>query len=608
MVCASFCPIPCPSFLYPAGNIFLYNFVIRAFKKEIYMAKSRSLLITILMFVLLTVSCAPTITTLTPAPILTEGPSIPVTGMASVGSAEIQIVSSDPLQINAILRGQLPDSGCTTISSVQQAREGNTFRMTLNTITTNDPAVSCLQVLTPFEQVVPLETGNLQPGQYVVNANGFEQSFEVPAASVEQFRQVLLDALNARDYEKVKSLMEPSFTIAYWGSDGSANTPEQAIEQLQRNLLNASSSIVADPNKDFSTLVRSDPVTSGNMEASFACADKSDEFCVTIRGTNEVKASPLFTSGWGASGRDEAILFMAKRSNGEPYWYGLLYAKDGFVQPTPVVVATQPATLDTKAYATQVKYVLALQYVRIRSGPDTRFNVIGFIAAGRTAKVTGVNANGAWWQVICPNNLVANCWVSAATDLTRPSNGPLPDNSAYPTSVQYVMAQRDVNIYNGPGSQYSVVGFVAAGQTAKVTGVSADKNWWRVVCPVPVPSNCWVSANTSQTRPIELGRKADVQSVEAVVLQTRPIQVNAIARGTLPDAGCTTIAGASQSRNGNTFIIVLTTKVNANVMCAQVITPFEYVIPLDVSSLVPGHYIVDVNGVEGSFDLPASYP
>ncbi len=573
------------------------------------MLKSRRFLLTTLMTVLLVASCAPAIPTSTPTPILTEQPVIPVTGTAIVQTIEIRL-QNNPLQVNAVLRGQLPDSGCTTISGVDQVRDGNTFQLTVNTVTTSDPAVSCLTVLTPFEQVVPLEVSDLQPGKYAVNVNGLGQSFEVPAsevpaASVEQFRKVLVDALNARDYAKLKTLMEPSFTIAYWASEGSTISQDQAIEQLQRNLLNASSPIVADPEKDFVALLRSDPITAGAVEASFDCANKSAEYCVTIAGPNPVKASPLFTYGWGAQGKDEAILFLAKRSNGELYWHGLFYAKDGFLKAEPTVVV-QP--VDTKAYATQVKYVQALEDVRMRSGPGTQFSIIGFIAAGQTGKVTGVNSNGSWWRVICPDGSLGSCWVSAATNLTRPADSPLPDNTAYPTNVQYVMAQKDVNIYNGPSSQYSIVGFVAGGQTAKVTGVSADKNWWRVVCPVPVPGNCWVSADTSQTRPVDLGGKADVQSVEAVVLQGQPIRVNAIARGTLPDAGCTTIAGASQSRNGNTFVVVLTTKVNPNTMCAQVITPFEYVIPLDISSLVPGHYIVDVNGVEGSFDLPISYP
>ena len=550
------------------------------------MLKPSPLLFVTLITVLLVASCAPSIATPTPAPILTEEPSIPVTGSVVVQTMEIQLLGN-PLQVNAILRGQLPDSGCTTISSIDQVRDGNTIKLAVNTVTTNDPAVSCLQVLTPFEQMVPLDISNLQPGKYIVNASGLEQSFELPSRSAEQLRQVLVDTLNARDYEKLKTLMEPSFMIAYWRSEGTTNTKEQAVEQLQRNLLHPTSPVSADPNKDLAALLGMDPVT--------------------IVGPGVVEVSPLFTSGWGAQGKDEAILFLAKRPNGEPYWYGLLFAKDGFAKPAPIVLTPVVVTpVDTKAYATQVKYVLALQDVRMRSGPGTQFNIIGFIAGGQTAKVTGVNSDGNWWRVICPDNSTGSCWVSAARNLTSPSDGPLPDTTGYPTNVQYVMALRDVNIYSAPGDQFSIIGFVAAGQTAKVTGISADRNWWRVICPDGSVGSCWVTTAPDQTREADLTGKADVQSVEVQVLQTQPIQANAIARGMLPDAGCTTIAGATQMRNGNTFTIVLTTKKNPNVMCAQVLTPFEYVIPLEVSPLVPGFYIADVNGVEGYFDLPAS--
>jgi hypothetical protein len=99
-----------------------------------------------------------------------------------------------------------------------------------------------------------------------------------------------------------------------------------------------------------------------------------------------------------------------------------------------------------------------------------------------------------------------------------------------------------------------------------------------------------------------------VQSVEIQILESFPVQANAIARGQLPDAGCTTIAGVNQSRSGNTFTVTLTTKFDPNAMCSQVITPFEYVIPLDVSSLLPAQYIVNVNGVEASFELPNIQP
>lgn len=77
----------------------------------------------------------------TPTPSPTATATSPVTGMAFVQSVEIQILETQPLQVNAIVRGQLPDSGCTTISSFSQAHEGNMFRLTLLTVT--DPLASC---------------------------------------------------------------------------------------------------------------------------------------------------------------------------------------------------------------------------------------------------------------------------------------------------------------------------------------------------------------------------------------------------------------------------------------------------------------------------------
>jgi hypothetical protein len=187
------------------------------------------------------------------------------------------------------------------------------------------------------------------------------------------------------------------------------------------------------------------------------------------------------------------------------------------------------------------------------------------------------------------------------------------DTNAYPTSVKYVMALEDVRMRSGPGLVFSVIGFLAEGQTAKVTGISVDGNWWRVVCPDDSMGSCWVTAARHLTRPTDgiptappadPTGLADVQSIEIQILESFPVQVNVIARGQFPDSGCTAISNVSQTRTGNTFNVTLTTVTNRQVLCAQVITPFEYVIPLDVSSLLPAPYVVRVNGVEGSFQLP----
>jgi uncharacterized protein YraI len=458
-------------------------------------------------------ACVPASATPTPPPIVTEEPIIPVTGVAVVQSVEVQMLGINPIQVNAVIRGELPDAGCTTISTVDQMREGDTFHITLTT--TTDPLALCAQALTPFEEVVRLDTTNLPPAPYVVNANSIQQAFELLPRDMENFKQMLVQALNAKDYETLRLMMDKSLTIAHWRSQGNAYDVETSLEQLKSNHLSANTSITADFAKDLTTL-----------------PDGTDPFSVFRLdvGPNHM----LFVSGWGPEGKAEAILYMNYLLDGSLYWHSVLVAKDGFAEKLVIAPVTVPP-VDMNAYPTNVKYVLAQKDVRMRNGPGTQFSIIGWVAAGQTAKVTGVNFNGSWWRVICPDDRVGSCWVSADHSLTKTTDGIVTNPPADPT------------------------------------------------------------------------KKADVQSVEIQVLESYPLQVKAIARGLLPDSGCTTITNVSQSRNGNVFTVVVTMKTNQQVVCAQMLTPFEQVISLDVSSLLPGTYIVHVNGVEASFSLPESH-
>ena len=211
---------------------------------------------------ILAASCAPI--TATPSPTVTEVPT--VTSVAVVKSIEILILESFPLQVNAVIRGDLPDAGCTTIASVDQVREGNTFRLTL--VTTTDPLALCAPALTPFEQVVALDVKDLPAGMYTVQAGGIEQTFE--------------------------------FTVD--------NGPDQPM--------------------------------------------------------------------------------------------------------------------DTDVHPTDVAFVLAQQDVSIYGGPGDQYGIVGSVASGQTAKVTGVSSDNNWWRVLCPDDTVGNCWVSADPALTQPAQAP----------------------------------------------------------------------------------------------------------------------------------------------------------------------------------------
>jgi hypothetical protein len=269
--------------------------------------------IVIAAFTMLIAACAPgagasPANTDTPAP--NPAPSMPAS-VATVESVDVHILESMPVQVQIVVRGQLPDAGCTTIGSVEQAREGNVIRVTL--VTTTDPLALCAQALTPFEHVVSLDVVDLPAGSYVVDVHGVEASFELPGRDLPSFQAQLVAALNARDYAQLRSLMGDPFMIAYWLSEGTSNSPDQAIEQLQLNLLNSSAPIIFDESRDLTELLGMDPVT--------------------IVGPEAAEVIPLLTSGWGQDGSGEAILFMAENPDGSFYWYGLLYAMNDFASP-----------------------------------------------------------------------------------------------------------------------------------------------------------------------------------------------------------------------------------------------------------------------------------
>jgi hypothetical protein len=96
--------------------------------------------------------------------------------------------------------------------------------------------------------------------------------------------------------------------------------------------------------------------------------------------------------------------------------------------------------------------------------------------------------------------------------------------------------------------------------------------------------------------------EANVESIEIIMLESFPVQVSVTASGYLPDP-CTAISGTEQTMEGDTIYLEIKTSRPADVVCIQVLEPFEETYPLDVAGLPAGTYTVDVNGVTDTFTL-----
>ena len=100
---------------------------------------------------------------------------------APVDSVELLLMESFPMQMRALVRGDLPD-GCTEISHSGQTTEGNVIRIDL--FTRRPAGAICTQALVRYEENILVDILGLPAGDYVVSVNGVEASFSLDVDNV----------------------------------------------------------------------------------------------------------------------------------------------------------------------------------------------------------------------------------------------------------------------------------------------------------------------------------------------------------------------------------------------------------------------------------------
>ena len=110
----------------------------------------------------------------------------------------------------------------------------------------------------------------------------------------------------------------------------------------------------------------------------------------------------------------------------------------------PTMTAAPPTAIVVSP--TTVQYVMALTDVNIRSGPGTSYNVVGWVADGQSAKVTGMSSNGSWWRVVCPDGSIGSCWMTAGTQYTQAASAPA---TAVPACTHSASLVSDVSVPDG---------------------------------------------------------------------------------------------------------------------------------------------------------------
>lgn len=123
-----------------------------------------------------------------------------------------------------------------------------------------------------------------------------------------------------------------------------------------------------------------------------------------------------------------------------------------------------------------------------------------------------------------------------------------------------------------------------------------------IIATLLVSTVIWYTSTQEKGNGSVIEDPANVKDIEILILESFPVQVHVVVYGEFSDS-CTEIGKVTKTYEGSTFIVTIITHRPSEAFCAQVITPFEEVIPLDVVGLKKGIYTVDVNGVIDTFEL-----
>jgi inhibitor of cysteine peptidase len=124
---------------------------------------------------------------------------------------------------------------------------------------------------------------------------------------------------------------------------------------------------------------------------------------------------------------------------------------------------------------------------------------------------------------------------------------------------------------------------------------------------VPVSNDDATADDEPAMGPIEgdiIIGEATVESLDVLIMESFPVQVNVHVTGYLGD-GCTTIGEITTERDEDTFFVRITTVRPADAICTMQLVGFDELISLDVHGLEAGTYTVDVNGETATFTLDA---
>lgn len=224
-----------------------------------------------------------------------------------IDAVEVEIGIGSPMPVHVIVSGKLPNT-CSQLGEVRLHRDGATYivRLIAYTMTKGDCRADGL----PLRLELPLNVIGQSGGVGTVDVNGVTAGFDLGNGSSDDptgFINGLKYALKHREGALMESKMAENFILAFWQSEGTTYPAFQAVDQLLTSQIGPETRLSF---HTFQDIPGFDPQTLVSPDTQLARA--------------------IYVTGWGLDGGKDALLLIARHSDGSHYWHSVLVIPPGF--------------------------------------------------------------------------------------------------------------------------------------------------------------------------------------------------------------------------------------------------------------------------------------
>jgi hypothetical protein len=184
------------------------------------------------------------------------------------------------------------------------------------TVVTIEPRAGVLDTAVPPSITTSTPTPAITPSPTFDFMSITPQATQTVPAQYAEFEYALQSILPQRYWPFVQSTIGPGeMAFGYFGSEWQTLSPEMFIQELSTNLIPPGAEVqFSPPDVDIAAMLE------------YSAPE-------TMLGPDHNVAAILHSTGWGADGLGEALLFIEQTTDGQHFWRGTIYAPQGF--PTP---------------------------------------------------------------------------------------------------------------------------------------------------------------------------------------------------------------------------------------------------------------------------------